>query len=169
MSATVELPDLFINYCREKILPVLPRERGHYIVIDGRDGLGKSTIANSLYLANLSWFYILISLDAYLNEGEGNYFSALDIERIRQTLSSASNDFGGIIIEGCFAFKLVSLLNLQPQFRIFISEETSKVSQISGNHRNRPRPGLAQELSQYIRQEDPESTADLIIKRRLEV
>ncbi len=180
----VDLQDLMMHFCRNEILPRLPKPIP-LILIDGDSGTGKTTLSQKLYFSAPHIFSNPIALDDCLEKNKRYYFSYLNFDLLSAKIKEASRFQRVPIIEGIQALKVAEKLILKDFFHIYVCEY-SFIS--SPNILRVPQPELfddsvsaeefiskhvvdsplREELVSYHKEYHPERCANLLIRRIIE-
>ena len=96
------------------IVEEIKSKNAHYIVIDGTDGSGKSSLANKI--ANKMGF-IHINLDNYLDENHGYFVEHIKYDLLNKKIEDANSP---IIIEGVCALAVIKKLKIKCDLHIYI-------------------------------------------------
>jgi len=129
------------------LTPVLHDLPGRVVAIEGRDGVGKTTLGR--YLA---WHFnvSLIETDLFLVRNQGRLVYR-DVE-ISQLIDARLKKPRPVIIEGVAILKLLQRLKVTPDFLIYVRNPFESGSQ-----------GLSAELSDYERTFTPEAKANVVV------
>ena len=131
----------------DALTPLMRRRRGVIVTIDGRDGVGKTTLGR--YLA---WHFnvTLIETDLFLIPTR-DYLIHLD-DQINRIVERRVTSRRPMIVEGIFILQMMQRINRVPDFSIYVT--------------NRAYPGsklLAQKLSTYEADFAPRMKANLVV------
>lgn len=99
-----------------EIAPLIPPST-RLIAIDGFDGVGKSTLGQSL--ANFLELP-LVSLDRFLESARGFYFEALRFSDISQAIELALSNADKVIVEGCQVAAVLERIDKVATFKIYV-------------------------------------------------
>jgi 2-phosphoglycerate kinase len=104
----------FFDSAVQLLQPVLSDLPGRIIVIDGKDGTGKSTLGRYL-----SWYFnvSLIESDNFLIEGRGLEYDTTAIESI---IRRRLNRPRPVILEGVVPLRILKALNREADFHIHL-------------------------------------------------
>jgi len=132
----------------EAMAPVMRGLPGIIVTIDGRDGVGKTTLGR--YLA---WHFsvTLIETDLFLIPAE-DYLIHLD-DQINRIIERRVTTPLPVIVEGISILQLMKRINRVPAFTIYVT-----------NPRHLGNPFVARKLSAYEAEYSPSMTADFIVR-----
>jgi uridine kinase len=130
----------------DALTPLMRRRRGVIVTIDGRDGVGKTTLGR--YLA---WHFnvTLIETDLFLIPTR-DYLIHLD-DQINRIVERRIASRRPVIVEGISILQMMQRINRVPDFSIYVT--------------NRAHPGsklLAQKLSTYEAEFAPATKANIV-------
>ncbi len=105
------------------LAPVLCGLPGKIITIDGRPGVGKTTLGRFVAW----WFNVsLIELDLFLIEGHGRFqFRIYDIARIIEMRLRRNRP---VVIEGVTVLRQLAAINRVSDFRVYVTNENAPTS-----------------------------------------
>ena len=131
----------------EALTPVLHELPGKIVAIDGRDGVGKTSLGR--YLA---WYFnvTLIETDLFLQEGKKLTYRCEEVCRI---ITARLEKPRPVIVEGVAVMRLLSKMAHKLDFLIYVRNLEFNGSEV-----------LAQQLIQYEREFAPETYANLILE-----
>ncbi len=131
----------------EALTPTLDGLPGKLIAIDGRDGSGKTTLGRFL-----AWYFnvSLIETDLFLIEGNGLSYRLEEIDRIIAARISRRRP---VIVDGIAILRLLSQINREPDFLIYLSNK-----EYEGSYT------LSQDLLRYEDLYKPKDKANLILE-----
>ena len=130
------------------LMPTMRGLPGVIVTIDGRDGVGKTTLGR--YLA---WHFnvTLIETDLFLIPAQ-DYLIYLD-DQINRIIERRINSPFPVIVEGVSMLQIMKRINRVPDFTIYIT-----------NSRQSSDQRMNQRLSEYEREFLPSMTANLVIE-----
>ena len=124
----------------EPILYNLPEK---VVVIDGRPGVGKTTLGRFLaWRFNVS----LIETDLFLDKSQGHY--SYREEDLKAVITSRKISERPVIVEGVVALRVLDDINIQPDFHIHVTCEDATAS-------------LTQDYEAYVKKYTPKKNADI--------
>jgi len=131
----------------DALTPVMRGLPGIIVTIDGRDGVGKTTLGR--YLA---WHFnvTLIETDLFLIPAR-DYLIHLD-DQINRIIERRITMPRPVIVEGVSILQLMKRINRVPAFRIYVSNPRASSSAI-----------MAKKLAAYEAGFSPSATADIAI------
>lgn len=133
----------------DALVPVLHDLPGKIVAIDGRPGVGKTTLGRFLaYRFNVS----LIETDLFLLEGQGRLVYRND--EIARIIEKRLRQPRPVVVEGAAVLRLLAELNHQPDFTVYIINKDAPEN----------RGDLARDLAAYETQFSPRQRADITIE-----
>jgi hypothetical protein len=132
----------------DTLWPVMRGSPGVIVTIDGRDGVGKTTLGR--YLA---WYFnvSLIETDLFLIPAL-DHFIYLD-DQINRIIERRVTAPLPVVAEGIAMLELMKRINRVPDFRIYVTNAQHPGSKI-----------MEQRLSAYEAAYDPAASADMVVK-----
>ena len=129
------------------LTPILHDLPPRVVAIDGRDGVGKTTLGR--YLA---WFFnvSLIETDLFLLRGRGQLDYRYD--EVARLINARLEKPRPVIVEGVAVLQLLMRINLAPDFLIYVHNPSESGSE-----------GLSDELSEYESAFAPKAKANVVI------
>jgi 2-phosphoglycerate kinase len=130
------------------LAPLMEDLPGIIVTIDGRDGVGKTTLGR--YLA---WHFnvTLIETDLFLIPAE-DYFFHLD-DQINRIIERRVTTPLPVIVEGVSVLQLMKRINRSAAFQIYVTHSHHSSS-----------PIMARKLDAYEAEFSPALTADIVVK-----
>lgn len=127
--------------------PVTRRPRGIIVTIDGRDGVGKTTLGR--YLA---WHFnvTLIETDLFLIPAR-DYLIHLD-DQVNRIIERRMSSRRPVIVEGIAILHLMKRINRVPDFSIYVTNPRQSGSKL-----------LQQSLDAYEADFSPTAKADIVV------
>jgi len=107
-------------FAREILSAVVPRS-AQLISLDGVDGVGKSTLGRALASEIGAKF---VDLDDFLEKHEDRYLSSLHFDELQPAMNQ-----GGVVLAGCLIEAVLSRLDRQSDFRIYVARTARMRSQ----------------------------------------
>lgn len=133
----------------DALRPVLHDLPGKIVAIDGRCGVGKTTLGRYLaYRFNVS----LIETDLFLIEQQGGTLYRND--EIGRIITKRLNKPRPVIVEGTTVLRLLSQLNRKPDFTIYVANPDAP--KVDGQ--------LLQDIQAYEEQFSPRERADMTVQ-----
>jgi uridine kinase len=132
----------------DALTPIMRERPGVIVTIDGRDGVGKTTLGR--YLA---WHFnvTLIETDLFLIPAQ-DYIIYLD-DQINRIIERRMTSFLPVIVEGVSMLQLMHRINRVPAFSIYVT-----------NPRQSSSKTLDRRLSAYEAAFSPSANASLVVK-----
>lgn len=129
------------------LTPVLNDLPGRVVAIDGRDGVGKTTLGR--YLA---WYFnvSLIETDLFLIPGRGRLLYRAD--EIGRLIQARLRKPRPVLVEGVCILKTLQELKLRTDFLVYVEN----LSEPGSN-------GLSEELANYERTFTPRGKANVVV------
>jgi uridine kinase len=131
----------------EALTPVLDDLPGRVVAIDGRDGVGKTTLGR-----HLAWHFnvSLVETDLFLVRGQGRL--VYRDEEIARVVRARLDKPRPVIVEGVSVLRLLQRLKVAPDFVVYVRDPSS-----GGGERLDP------ELAEYEKTFAPASKANLVV------
>jgi len=143
------MPTILPSYSRavEALTPILRGLPGIIVTIDGRGGVGKTTLGR--YLA---WQFnvTLIETDLFMIPAE-DYLIHLD-DQINRIIERRITTPLPVIVEGVSVLQLMKRINRTPGFKIYVTHSRPSTSAI-----------MARKLAVYESDFSPSASADLVL------
>jgi adenylate kinase family enzyme len=132
----------------EALAPVLKDLPGKIVAIDGRDGVGKTTLGR--YLA---WHFnvALIETDLFIREGAARFERRVD--EVRRIIDFRLRKPRPVIVEGIAVLQLFDEMQCRPDFLIYAQSREHSTSET-----------MEQLLERYESRFHPTKTADLVLE-----
>lgn len=144
------LPNVLPAYVKvvEALAPILRGLPGRIVTIDGRDGVGKTTLGR--YLA---WYFnvTLIETDLFLIPAQ-DYLIHLD-DQVNRIIERRVTSPRPVIVEGISILQLMKRINRVADFSIYVT-----------NHRHSGSKLLEKRLSAYEAAFAPFATANIVVE-----
>lgn len=188
-TARTELPVLV----ERELVPLLPTSKG-LISVDGLDGVGKSTLAQTLSECTGA---ALVQLDELLRQNQDTFLQALDLVELRRRVRKKDL----VIVEGCTVLAALEKIAMAPDLKIYVVRTSRMLNQPNlewvdehelllgdrsaseliqeeeeqsrrwvqapvefGGGGSPELPGLVKELITYHRDFAPHQSADIVVK-----
>jgi uridine kinase len=144
------MPTVLPGYLKvvEALTPAMRGLPGVIVTIDGRDGVGKTTLGR--YLA---WHFnvTLIETDLFLIPAQ-DYFIHLD-DQVNRIIERRITSSRPVVVEGISILQLMKRINRVPDFAIYVTSPQHSGSRL-----------LEQRLSAYEAAFAPSATANIVVE-----
>jgi uridine kinase len=144
------MPTVLPGYLKvvEALTPAMRGLPGVIVTIDGRDGVGKTTLGR--YLA---WHFnvTLIETDLFLIPAQ-DYFIHLD-DQVNRIVERRITSSRPVVVEGISILQLMKRINRVPDFAIYVTSPQHSGSRL-----------LEQRLSAYEAAFAPSATANIVVE-----
>lgn len=121
------MPTIFPSYLQvvDTLTPILRGSPGVIVTIDGRDGVGKTTLGRFL-----AWYFnvTLIETDLYLIPAQ-DYLIHLD-DQINRIIERRITSPLPVIVEGVSIMQLMKRINRVPAFSIYVTNSRQSSSEL---------------------------------------
>lgn len=103
----------------KQIIDELIKLKPSIILIDGEDGVGKTTIISPMIVSILK--ARTFSVDNYLNAPKDGYLDFIDCEKLKKDILSEKTV--PIIIEGVMSMLIMEKLGLKPDYSVYVCSQ----------------------------------------------
>ncbi len=103
--------------------------------IDGKDGCGKSTLADFLS-KDTGFIHINLDEDKYLKKNQGKYIDFIKYDILQDDLISLLKNDEIIIVDGICVLNIIDKINLNPEFKIYVKKLLSHDNWYDGRNFN---------------------------------
>ncbi len=98
----------------DKIAQIIRKGNFFLIAIDGKDGAGKSALADELLFYT---DYLHINLDELLEKNKGSFIDFIKYDQLERIMAKAKK---GVIVEGICVLAMLKRINREPSLLIYV-------------------------------------------------
>lgn len=122
-NTNTRLPRVFRTPAKliEHLAELIDKGSNIIISIDGKDGIGKSTLAKMI---SVQLGFCHIELDKFLVEKKNHYVDSIRYDELLKALSPSTKNGTIVIIDGICVLSVIDRLGLQPNHKIYVKKTT---------------------------------------------